>query len=119
MNRAVIIGLLSFLTLIDLFGAQALLPTLTEQFGVDRAAMGFAVNASTIGMAAAGLAVAYFSRHIDRKRGIWISLALLSIPTFLLGLVTSIDAFFALEGCSRRPDGDCVYVDDGLSRRRM
>ena len=33
--------------------------------------MGFAVNASTIGMAIAGLAVALFSRRIDRRRGIW------------------------------------------------
>ena len=58
--------------------------------------MGVAVNASTIGMALSGLVVAWFADRIDRKRGIWISLALLSIPTFCLGLVDSVQAFMAL-----------------------
>lgn len=96
LSRWSVIALLSFLTLIDLFGAQALLPSLTAEFGVDPATMGFAVNASTFGMAIAGLGVAYFSRHIDRKKGIWISLALLSVPTALLGFVDDITAFTAL-----------------------
>ena len=39
------------------------------------AAMGFAVNASTMGMAVSGLAVGYFSRAIDRRKGILLSLA--------------------------------------------
>ncbi|MEM1045768.1 MAG: MFS transporter [Pseudomonadota bacterium] len=96
LTRNAVIGLLSFLTLIDLFGAQALLPKLTAAYGVDPATMGFAVNATTLGMAAAGLAVAYFSRHIDRKTGIWISLALLSVPTFLLGIVEDLTLFTVL-----------------------
>jgi len=96
LSRWTVIALLSFLTLIDLFGAQALLPSLTVEFGVDAATMGFAVNASTFGMAIAGLAVAYFSRHINRKKGIWISLALLSVPTAMLGFVDDITAFTAL-----------------------
>ena len=39
-------------------------------YGVTPAAMGFAVNASTMGMAVAGLVVALLSRRIDRRRGI-------------------------------------------------
>ena len=96
LSRSTVIALLAFLTLIDLFGAQALLPSLTVEFGVDAATMGSAVNASTFGMAVAGLAVAYFSRHINRKKGIWISLALLSVPTFLLGVAGDIATFTAL-----------------------
>ena len=61
---------MAFLTVVDLFAAQALLPTLVQRYGVSPAAMGLAVNASTFGMAAAGLAVALFSRHIDRRTGI-------------------------------------------------
>ena len=45
------------------------------------AAMGFAVNASTFGMAVAGLTVALFSKRIGRRCGILLSLAILSIPT--------------------------------------
>lgn len=95
-RRGVIVGVVSFLTLIDLFGSQALLPRLVQAYGVDAATMGFAVNASTIGMAISGLVVAYFADRIDRKRGIWISLALLSVPTFLLGLCEDATTFMLL-----------------------
>lgn len=94
--RGFVIGLISFLTLIDLFGSQALLPSLTLAYGVDAATMGFAVNASTIGMAVAGLAVALFSRHLDRKTGIWVSLALLAVPTALLGVTQDLTTFTLL-----------------------
>ena len=54
--RNLVIGLIAFLTLVDLFATQAILPSLARAYGVSPAAMGFAVNASTIGMAVAGLA---------------------------------------------------------------
>ena len=79
--RTLLIGLIAFLTVIDLFGTQAILPALTKAYGVTPAAMGFAVNATTVGMAVAGLGVAYFSRHIDRRRGILVALTLLALPT--------------------------------------
>ena len=50
-RRTLSIGLIAFLTLVDLFAAQAILPSLVERFQVSRATMGFAVNASTMGMA--------------------------------------------------------------------
>ena len=68
--RAFTIGLTAFLTVVDLFATQAILPSLTAAYGVTPAAMGFAVNASTIGMAIGGLAVGLFGRSIDRRRGI-------------------------------------------------
>ena len=74
-----LIALIAFLTLVDLFATQAILPSLVIKFGVSRATMGFAVNASTFGMAVAGIAVALFGRGIDRRNGIWISLAVLAI----------------------------------------
>jgi predicted MFS family arabinose efflux permease len=58
--------------------------------------MGFAVNASTIGMAISGLVVAFFSRRIDRRRGIVVSLALLAIPTALLAVAPDLKVFTAL-----------------------
>jgi len=88
--RTVIIGLIGFLTLVDLFATQAILPTLARHYDVAPSAMGVAVNASTIGMAIAGLAVALFSRRIDRRAGIWASLALLAIPTALLASAESL-----------------------------
>ena len=53
--RTLLIGLIAFLTVVDLFGTQAILPALTRAYGVTPAAMGFAVNATTMGMAAACL----------------------------------------------------------------
>src|SRR5215204_1834979 len=95
-QRTLLIGFIAFLTVIDLFGTQAILPTLTNAYGVTPAAMGSAVNASTAGMAVAGLAVAYFSSRIDRKRGILLSLALLAVPTSLLAVAPDLASFTGL-----------------------
>jgi len=94
--RTFVIGLIAFLTVVDLFATQAILPALARHYGVSPAAMGFAVNASTIGMAIAGLAVAFFSRHIDRRRGIVAALALLAIPTAALAVAPDLATFTAL-----------------------
>ncbi len=94
--RSTIIGLTAFLTLVDLFATQAILPSLTRAYGVTPAAMGFAVNASTMGMAVAGLLVALFSRRIDRRLGILVSLAALSIPTALLAVAPDLTTFTIL-----------------------
>lgn len=94
--RSLVIGLVAFLTVIDLFAAQAILPSLARAYDVSPAAMGVAVNASTFGMAAGGLAVAFFSRRINRRRGVLLSLALLSIPTSLLAVAPDLTAFTAL-----------------------
>jgi MFS transporter, YNFM family, putative membrane transport protein len=94
--RTLLIGLIAFLTVIDLFGTQAILPALTRSYGVTPAAMGLAVNASTFGMAVAGLAVAYFSRRIDRRRGVLASLTLLAIPTALLAFAPDLATFAVL-----------------------
>jgi predicted MFS family arabinose efflux permease len=95
-RRTMVVALTAFLTVVDLFAAQAILPMLTETFRVTPAEMGLAVNASTFGMAVAGLGVALFSRRIDRRRGILISLLLLSIPTALLATAPSLPVFALL-----------------------
>jgi predicted MFS family arabinose efflux permease len=94
--RTFVIGLTAFLTLVDLFATQAILPSLTRAYGVTPAAMGFAVNASTFGMAVAGLGVAFFSKRIDRRWGILVSLAVLSIPTALLASAPNLTVFTLL-----------------------
>ena len=63
--KRLIMGVISFLTLVDLFAAQAILPTLAASYKVSPAAMAFAVNASTFGMAAAGIVIALLSHRID------------------------------------------------------
>ena len=94
--RFFVIALTAFLTVVDLFATQAILPSLTQAYGVSPAAMGSAVNASTLGMAIAGLGVAILSRKIDRRRGILISLAILAIPTALLASAPSLAVFTVL-----------------------
>ena len=94
--RGATIGSIAFLTLVDLFAAQALLPTLARTYGVSPAAMGIAVNACTFGMAISSLLVALVSRRIERRRGVWISLALLTIPTALLAVARDLATFAAL-----------------------
>ena len=95
--RTAVIGLTAFLTLVDLFATQAILPSLTRStMASRRPRWAFAVNASTFGMAVAGLGVALFSRRIDRRSGILVSLALLSIPTALLASAPDLTAFTLL-----------------------
>jgi MFS transporter, YNFM family, putative membrane transport protein len=96
LRRTIVIGLTAFLTVVDLFATQAILPSLARAYHVTPAAMGLAVNASTLGMAIAGLAVALFSRRIDRRLGILLSLALLAIPTALLASAPDLPSFALL-----------------------
>jgi predicted MFS family arabinose efflux permease len=106
LRRNLVIGLIAFLTVVDLFATQAILPALAQAYGVTPAAMGFAANASTIGMAVAGLAVAFFSRRIDRRMGIVMSLAVLTIPTMLLASAPDLATFTAL----RVAQGICMSI---------
>jgi YNFM family putative membrane transporter len=94
--RNVLIGLVAFLTLVDLFATQAILPALARAYGVRPAAMGLAVNASTFGMAIGALAVAFFSPRIERRAGIVASLGLLAIPTALLAAAPDLGTFAGL-----------------------
>src|SRR5690242_19817511 len=94
--RSVVIGLTAFLTLVDLFATQAILPSLARHYHVTPAAMGFAVNASTIGMAIASLVVGFLSPHLDRRLGILTSLAVLAIPTTLLASAPDLMVFTIL-----------------------
>jgi predicted MFS family arabinose efflux permease len=94
--RALVIGVIAFLTVVDLFATQAILPALTHAYRTSPAAMSFAVNASTIGMAVAGLAMAVVGRRINRRLGILLSLILLSVPTLLLSTMPSIPVFTGL-----------------------
>jgi len=90
------IALMAFLTLVDLFATQAILPSLARAYQVAPSAMGFAVNASAMGMAISSLAIAFFSHRLDRRRGVVLSLALLAIPTCLLAVAPNLMVFTAL-----------------------
>ncbi len=91
-----VIGVSAFLTVVDLFATQAILPSLAIHYGVSPAAMGVAVNASTFGMAVSGLGIALFSARINRRLGISAALLLLSVPTVLLAHAPDLTTFTLL-----------------------
>ena len=91
-----VVGLIGFLTLVDLFATQAILPSLAGIYGVSPAAIGLAANASTLGMAVAGLLAGVLGRHVDRRQGVWFSLALLALPTMLLAVAPDLPVFALL-----------------------
>ncbi len=95
-RRNAIIAAMAFLTVVDLFAAQAVLPSLARAYAVTPAVMGLAVNACTLGMAAASLAVALVSPRIERRLGILVSLCALVVPTILLAFAPNIVTFAAL-----------------------
>lgn len=94
--RYLLIAVIAFLTLVDLFATQAILPSLARKFEVAASTMGVAVNASTLGMAVSGLAIALYGRNADRRNGIWVSLFALAVPTTLLAFTSDIYLFAAL-----------------------
>jgi MFS transporter, YNFM family, putative membrane transport protein len=95
-RNSLTIGLIGFLTLVDLFAAQAILPNLAQSYGVSPAEIGVAANASTLGMAIAGVAAGALAGRFERRRGIWLSLALLAIPTALLASAPDLTIFALL-----------------------
>lgn len=95
-SSLVLIALTAFLTVVDLFATQAVLPALAKHYAVTPSAAGVAVNASTLGMAVAGLLVAMFSQKINRRLGIVLSLFLLAIPTALLASAPDLATFSGL-----------------------
>lgn len=109
--QLLIIGLTAFLTVVDLFATQALLPTLAAHYQVSPAAMGLAVNACTLGMAIGGLSIALLSQRVDRRTGILASLLVLSIPTLLLAYAPNLAIFASL----RVVQGLCMASAFGLT----
>lgn len=92
-ERSAVIALLAFLTVVDLFATQAILPALTKAYATTPTTMSLAVNASTFGMAAAGLVLSVLGRRIPRRAGVVLALALLTIPTLLLARMPSLPWF--------------------------
>lgn len=94
--RHLLIALTAFLTLIDLFAIQAILPSLAAIYRVSAAEIGSAANACTLGMAVSSLVTAMLSGRLPRRAGVAASLMLLAIPTFLLGFVDNLWLFTAM-----------------------
>lgn len=95
-QSSLLIAVIGFLTLVDLFATQAILPSLAEAYGVKPSEIGLAANASTLGMAISGLLFGVFSGNIERKRAIALCLLFLSVPTALLAFAPNLTAFAIL-----------------------
>jgi predicted MFS family arabinose efflux permease len=91
-----LIGVIGFLTLVDLFATQAILPSLAAEYGVKPSEIGVAANSTTLGMAIAGLLVGAISANLERKRAITLSLLVLSVPTALLAFAPNLTLFALL-----------------------
>jgi predicted MFS family arabinose efflux permease len=94
--RSLLIAVIGFLTLVDLFATQAILPSLAVEYGVSPSEIGIAANSTTLGMAIAGLLVGAFSANVERKRAILLSLLLLAIPTAALAYAPNLSVFSLL-----------------------
>lgn len=90
------VGLIGFLTLVDLFAVQSVLPTLARHYRVGPAEIGLAANASTLGMGVAGLLTAVLAAKVDRRTGVWVGLGVLAVPTALLAFAPDLTTFALL-----------------------
>jgi predicted MFS family arabinose efflux permease len=96
LRQSLLIAVIGFLTLVDLFATQAILPSLAHAYGVAPAKIGLAANASTLGMAISGLLMGVVSAVLERKRAIALSLFFLSFPTALLAFAPNLTVFAIL-----------------------
>ena len=95
-GRSALIAVIGFLTLVDLFATQAILPSLAVEYDVTPSEIGVAANSTTLGMAISGLLVGAFSASVERKRAILLSLLLLAVPTAALAFAPSLTIFSLL-----------------------
>lgn len=95
-GRTLLIAAVGFLTLVDLFATQAILPSLAVEYGVTPSQIGVAANSTTLGMAVAGLLVGAFSANVERKRAITLSLLFLAVPTATLAYAPNLTVFSLL-----------------------
>ena len=95
-GRTLLIAVIGFLTLVDLFATQAILPGLAAEYHVSPSEIGIAANSTTLGMAIAGLLVGAFSSAVERKRAIALSLAILALPTAALAFAPDLTVFSLL-----------------------
>lgn len=105
------VALVAFFTLVDLFAAQAILPLLARMYRAGPASVGVAVNASTAGMAVGAFLTALLGGTWDRRRGIALSLVLLTVPSALLAFAPNLLAFSLL----RAAQGLCMSCAFTLS----
>jgi len=105
------VALVAFFTLVDLFAAQAILPVLARMYRAGPASVGVAVNASTAGMAVGAFLTALLGGTWDRRRGIALSLVLLTVPSALLAFAPNLLAFSLL----RAAQGLCMSCAFTLS----
>ena len=96
LQQSLLIAVIGFLTLVDLFATQAILPSLAQIYGVTPSRIGLAANATTLGMAVSGLAMGVVSGALERKRAIGLSLFFLSFPTALLAFAPNLTIFALL-----------------------
>jgi predicted MFS family arabinose efflux permease len=96
LQQSLLIAIIGFLTLVDLFATQAILPSLAMVYDVAPAKIGLAANASTLGMAISGLLVGVVSGSLERKRAIALSLFFLSFPTASLAFAPNLSIFAIL-----------------------
>jgi YNFM family putative membrane transporter len=89
----VTIGLAAFFTLVDLFGPQAIAPSMARAFAASPARVGIAVNAAVLGMIAAGLMTIAFADRICRKHLMVGVLVALAVPTGLIAACTDLPTF--------------------------
>jgi YNFM family putative membrane transporter len=93
LQALVAVMLASFFTLLGLFGPQAMAPVLALYFGTSTTAIGVAINIALGGMIAAGLLSSLFADRISRKPAMVSAMALLTLPTALLPLVSDLMLF--------------------------
>ena len=118
--RSIVIALTAFLTLVDLFATQAILPSLTAHYGVTPAADGLRRPMPAPSACSSPASPSAISRAASTAGAASsISLVLLAIPTALLAYAPNLTAFAMLRVAAGPVHGLGLHAHARLSRRAL
>ena len=89
--RRIAVGLAGYVSFLNLYSVQALLPSLAQEFGVTAAAISMTMTATAFAVALAAPFTGAVADVLGRKRVIVTAMAIVSVPTLMIALSSSVE----------------------------
>lgn len=123
-TRRIAVGLAGYCAFINLYAPQPVLPLLRAEFDASAVTIAHIMTASTLSVALTAPFAGAVSDVIGRKRMILVSMVLLSLPTLMVALATSLEALIAwrfVQGLLLPPVFAVLiaYIGDEFPRREI
>lgn len=89
--RRIAVGLAGYVSFLNLYSVQSLLPLLAQEFGVGATVISITVTATALAVALAAPFTGAVADVLGRKRVIVTAMAMVSIPTLMIALASTVE----------------------------